>query len=71
MRVRRAGQGLAALLVAGLAFPALLRAEPLYVIEQLAVNVNSAPDASGERVATRSPLASGALLTPTTSCSIT
>ena len=52
MRVRRAGQGLAALLVAGLAFPALLRAEPLYVIEQLAVNVNSAPDASGERVAT-------------------
>ena len=40
MRVRRAGQGLAALLVAGLAFPALLRAEPLYVIEQLAVNVN-------------------------------
>ena len=51
MRVRRAGQGLAALLVAGLAFPALLRAEPLYVIEQLAVNVNSAPDASGERVA--------------------
>ena len=52
MRVRRAGQGLAALLVAGLALPALLRAEPLYVIEQLAVNVNSAPDASGERVAT-------------------
>jgi Bacterial SH3 domain len=27
-------------------------AEPLYVIEQLVVNVNSAPDASGERIAT-------------------
>jgi len=52
MRVRGAGQQLAAFLVAGLALPALLRAEPLYVIEQLVVNVNSAPDASGERIAT-------------------
>jgi len=52
MRVRSAGQRLAAFLVAGLALPALLRAEPLYVVEQLVVNVNSAPDASGERVAT-------------------
>jgi len=52
MRLRSAGQRLVVLLVAGLALPALLRAEPLYVIEQLAVNVNSAPDASGERVAT-------------------
>ena len=52
MRVRGAGQGLAALLAAGLAAPALLRAEPLYVIEQLVVGVSSTPDASGERVAT-------------------
>jgi hypothetical protein len=52
MRVCSAGQRLAALLVAGLALPALVRAEPLYVVEQLVVNVNSAPDASGERVAT-------------------
>jgi SH3 domain-containing protein len=37
------------LLAAGL--PAA-HAETLYVIEQLVVNVNSAPDASGERVAT-------------------
>lgn len=29
-----------------------LHAEPIYVIEQLVVNVNSAPDASGERIAT-------------------
>jgi hypothetical protein len=40
-----------------LAFAALLaavplHAEPIYVIEQLVVNVNSAPDASGERIAT-------------------
>jgi SH3-like domain-containing protein len=28
------------------------RAETLYVVEQLVVNVNSAPDASGERIAT-------------------
>jgi len=52
MRVRGTGRRLVAFLVAGLALPALLRAEPLYVIEQLAVNVNSAPDASGERIAT-------------------
>jgi len=36
-----------AVLVAGTA-----RAEPAYVVEQLVVNVNSAPDASGERIAT-------------------
>jgi hypothetical protein len=40
------------LLAAGLAVPALLRAEPLYVVEQLVVGVSSTPDASGERVAT-------------------
>jgi hypothetical protein len=39
------------LLVAALA-AAAARAEPAYVIEQLVVNVNSAPDASGERIAT-------------------
>ena len=47
-----AGRVLALLLVAGLAGPAVLRAEPLYVVEQLVVGVNSTPDASGERVAT-------------------
>jgi len=52
MRVRSAGRGLAALLAAGLAAPALLHAEPLYVIEQLVVGVSSSPDADGERVAT-------------------
>lgn len=41
-----------AVLVAGLTAAATLRAEPLYVIEQLVVGVSSAPDASGERVAT-------------------
>jgi SH3 domain-containing protein len=41
----------ALLLVALTAAPAI-HAETLYVIEQLVVNVNSAPDASGERVAT-------------------
>jgi Bacterial SH3 domain len=51
-RGRGAGMGLAALAAAGLVLPALLRAAPLYVVEQLMVNVNSAPDASGERVAT-------------------
>jgi hypothetical protein len=51
-RCRGAGRGLAVLLVAGLVVPAVLRAEPLYVIEQLVVGVNSTPDASGERVAT-------------------
>jgi len=52
MRARSAGRGLAAWLVAGLAVPAVPRAEPLYVIEQLVVAVSSTPDASGERVAT-------------------
>ena len=41
---------LTALLLATLA--AAARAEPLYVVEQLVVNVNSAPDATGERIAT-------------------
>ena len=41
-----------AVLVAGLTAAAALPAEPLYVIEQLVVGVSSAPDASGERVAT-------------------
>jgi len=35
-----------------LAASAAARAESLYVVEQLVVNVNSAPDASGERIAT-------------------
>jgi Bacterial SH3 domain len=52
MRLRSAGRRLAALLAAGLAVPAVLRAETLYVIEQLVVAVSSTPDASGERVAT-------------------
>jgi len=42
---------LAALLGAALA-GAAAHAETLHVIEQLVVNVNSAPDASGERIAT-------------------
>jgi Bacterial SH3 domain len=48
------GRGLAgaALVVVALAAAAGARAETLYVIEQLVVNVNSAPDASGERIAT-------------------
>jgi len=41
-----------AILVTGLTAAATLQAESLYVIEQLVVAVNSAPDASGERVAT-------------------
>jgi Bacterial SH3 domain len=41
---------LAALALAALV--ATAHAEPAYVIEQLVVNVNSAPDASGERIAT-------------------
>ena len=52
MRVRSARRGLAALLAAWLAAPALLHAEPLYVVEQLVVGVSSSPDADGERVAT-------------------
>ena len=35
-----------------LAASAAARAESLYVVEQVVVNVNSAPDASGERIAT-------------------
>ncbi len=52
MRVRAAAhRSAAALLVAGfLAQPA--HADSMYVIEQVVVNVNSAPDASGERIAT-------------------
>jgi hypothetical protein len=41
-----------AVLVAGLTAAATLRAESLYVIEQLVVGVSSAPEASGERVTT-------------------
>jgi hypothetical protein len=41
-----------AALVAALAAISVARADTLYVIEQLVVNVNSAPDASGERIAT-------------------
>jgi Bacterial SH3 domain len=52
MRLRSAGRRLAALLAAGLVLPTVLRAETLYVIEQLVVTVSSTPDASGERVAT-------------------
>ena len=51
-RVRSAGPGVAAWLFSGLALPGVLRAESLYVIEQLVVGVSSTPDASGERVAT-------------------
>jgi hypothetical protein len=40
-----------ALALAALA-AATARAEPAYVVEQLVVNVNSAPDVSGERIAT-------------------
>jgi hypothetical protein len=41
----------ALLLLPALAVAAAIHAETLYVVEQLVVNVNSAPDASGERVA--------------------
>lgn len=41
-----------ALCLAALLTGATAHAETLYVIEQLVVNVNSAPDASGERIAT-------------------
>lgn len=40
------------ILVPALAAAPMIHAETQYVIEQLVVNVNSAPDASGERVAT-------------------
>jgi uncharacterized protein YgiM (DUF1202 family) len=39
-------------LLPALAAAPVVHAETLYVVEQLVVNVNSAPDASGERVAT-------------------
>lgn len=54
MRRRPAARPLvgAALLLAWLAAAPAVRAETLYVIEQVVVNVNSAPDASGERIAT-------------------
>jgi SH3 domain-containing protein len=42
----------ALLLLPALAAAPAIHAETLYVIEQLVVNVNNAPDASGERVAT-------------------
>jgi hypothetical protein len=41
-----------ALTLAALLALATAHAETLYVVEQLVVNVNSAPDASGERIAT-------------------
>jgi hypothetical protein len=41
-----------ALSLAALLALATAHAETLYVVEQLVVNVNSAPDASGERIAT-------------------
>ena len=42
----------ALLLLPALAVAPAIHAETLYVVEQVVVNVNSAPDASGERVAT-------------------
>jgi hypothetical protein len=54
-RTRTAWRWLAALALGAPAAhlaAAPVAAEPLYVIEQLVVNVNSAPDASGERIAT-------------------
>ena len=53
MTLRLTARALAAplLLLCTLTAPAA-RAETLYVVEQLIVNVNSAPDASGERIAT-------------------
>jgi SH3 domain-containing protein len=51
--VRRAPRwGIAIALLSAYLAGSPLHAEPLYVIEQLVVAVNSAPDASGERVAT-------------------
>jgi len=52
MRLRRAARrSAAALLVAGMSAQ-VTHADSMYVIEQLVVNVNSSPDASGERIAT-------------------
>jgi len=50
----RAARAARLLLALPLAWPGAAAAEPatLYVVEQLVVNVNSAPDASGERIAT-------------------
>jgi len=51
----KGGRGAALLRTATLAAvlaASAARGEPLYVIEQVVVNVNSAPDASGERIAT-------------------
>jgi hypothetical protein len=50
--LRAAGRGGAVALLLALVPGAGLHAESLYVIEQLVVAVSSAPDASGERVAT-------------------
>ena len=50
-RLRTARSGLLAFALATLGAGAV-RADPLYVIEQLVVSVSSAPDASGERIAT-------------------
>ena len=52
MHVGSAARGVALLLVSGLAVPAVLHAESLYVIEQLVVGVSGSADAGGERVAT-------------------
>ena len=41
-----------ALLLAALAVAPAIHAETLYVIEQVVVNVNSAPDATGQRIST-------------------
>ena len=41
-----------ALLLSALAVAPVIHAETLYVVEQVVVNVNSAPDTTGERVAT-------------------
>ena len=45
-------RAVAGALCCALAAASVARAETLYVVEQLVVNVNSAPDASGERIAT-------------------
>jgi hypothetical protein len=49
---RRARQRAVALLLAGMLAGSWAHADVLYVVEQLVVNVNSAPDATGERIAT-------------------
>jgi hypothetical protein len=48
---RAAHRSAAALLLAGMSWQ-VTHADSMYVIEQLVVNVNSSPDASGERIAT-------------------